>query len=356
MPHRDQPEAGPRTWTSRLRLSRTLGQGALNAASEAAIGGIAAISTALVARGLSNDEFGSIAFAQAFLLFAALFFDFGLLLPAARQAATVEQAGKRGVAGAALLAFAPIGLLFSITVFGLSFFVDSWFNVDAGDALRVVAALSFVYPFQLLGNYIAQGLDRLHVYSVTALLAQVLYLAGILGLLVTGHDFDISLVLAMRVVSMLIAWVVLIVWVSPQFRGASTRIRSLVADARAFGFQVYVGRVLSIATYNMDVLMLGALADAESVGYYALAGSLAYAVGLPVSGMAAALFPRMATAAEISRRWLTLSWLSAAAMVAVVVAAAHPLIPLVFGERYEPAVALVFPLALAAAVRAVTTV
>jgi O-antigen/teichoic acid export membrane protein len=144
--------------------------------------------------------------------------------------------------------------------------------------------------------------------------------------------------------------------VSPQFHGVPTRVRSLVADARSYGFQVYVGRVLSIATYNMDILMLGALADARAVGYYALAGSLAYAVGLPVSGMAAALFPRMATEDQIARRWLTLSWLSVGALAAVVVVAAHPLIPLVFGDRYELAVALVLPLALAAAVRAVTTV
>jgi O-antigen/teichoic acid export membrane protein len=350
------PDARRRTWASRLRPSRTIGQGAVSALSEAAVGGLAAVSTALVARSMSNAEFGSLAFAQAFLLFSALFFDFGLLLPAARQAATADQKSKRAVAGAALIAFAPIGLLFSITVFGLSFFVDSWFNVDASEALRVVAVLAFVYPFQLLGNYVAQGLDRLHVYSVSALLAQVLYLVAIVGALVTGRDLDISLVLAMRVVSMLVAWVILIVWISPQFRSVGARLRSLATDARDFGFQVYVGRVLSIATYNMDVLMLGALADSQSVGYYALAGSLAYAVGLPVSGMAAALFPRMATAAEIPRRWLTLSWLSAAGMAAIVIAASYPLIPLVFGDRYEPAVALVLPLALAAAVRAVTTV
>jgi O-antigen/teichoic acid export membrane protein len=143
---------------------------------------------------------------------------------------------------------------------------------------------------------------------------------------------------------------------APVFSGALARIPELGRHARDYGFQTYIGRVLSVATYNMDVLMLGALTNARAVAYYSLAGSAAYVVGLPVSGLAAALFGRMTAGARLDGRWLAFGWVSGLLCALIVVVLAHPLIPVILSRRYEPAVALIGPLALAEVVRGVTTV
>jgi O-antigen/teichoic acid export membrane protein len=148
----------------------------------------------------------------------------------------------------------------------------------------------------------------------------------------------------------------LVVWLSPVFRGAISLVPQFVTHARHYGFQVYIGAVLGIATYNMDVLMVGALADAKSVGYYGLAGSVAYVVGLPVYGMSRAMFPQMTKETRIRRRWVVLACVSGLVGAMAVTALAHLVIPIVFSPRYSAAIVLVAPLALAEAVRGVTGV
>jgi O-antigen/teichoic acid export membrane protein len=130
----------------------------------------------------------------------------------------------------------------------------------------------------------------------------------------------------------------------------------LLEGARTYGFQVYVGRVLSTGTYNMDVLMLGAFTSASSVAYYSLAGAIAAASGFPVIGLSTALFHRMVGRREIERQWLFLAWAVGLGSAALAWAFASPFVDAVFSHRYSPAVRLVAPLALAQAVRGVTSV
>jgi O-antigen/teichoic acid export membrane protein len=185
---------------------------------------------------------------------------------------------------------------------------------------------------------------------------QTLYLLSLIVLLALDVRLTASLVVLLRLTSMLAALAVLVVWLSPEFHGAISRGAAILRDARDYGFHMYVGNVLSMGTYSMDVLMLGALTNARTVGYYSLAGSAAYVVGLPVNGLAAALFARMTFDDRIDRRWLAFGWASGLACAVVVSTLAYPLVPLVLSSRYTGAIVLIPPLALAAVVQGVTTI
>ncbi|MBV9467236.1 MAG: oligosaccharide flippase family protein, partial [Solirubrobacterales bacterium] len=189
----------------RLLRSPLLAQGAGFAGSQAAVMLLAAVSTVLVARGLSTQGFGSQAFAVSFLTFTAMFFDFGIALPVARLTAARPQSGRRQMVGTGLLVFVPIGVLFSAAVFGLSFFVDSWFHAHVAGALRLIAAVAFVYPFAPLGNYLAQATDRLHTYSVTSVASQALYVAAVAVVIAAGVKLSVALVLELRLAGMLVS-------------------------------------------------------------------------------------------------------------------------------------------------------
>jgi O-antigen/teichoic acid export membrane protein len=140
------------------------------------------------------------------------------------------------------------------------------------------------------------------------------------------------------------------------FSGARIYVREILRDARRFGLNMYAGRVLSMGTYNMDALMLGAFAGARQVGYYAIAGSIATATGLPMNGMTAALFPRMTRKRELADRWLLTAAGTSIVVLVVAVGLAGPVIRMVFSDRYAPAIALVGPLVLAQGIRSVTSV
>src|SRR4051812_26917849 len=92
--------------------SRTVRQAGLNAFSTGLTSLLAAVATALVARHMLTAQFGAYQFAASFLLFAAIFFEFGLGLPAARIAARSRPDEQPAVLGAGLAAFAPVSIAF----------------------------------------------------------------------------------------------------------------------------------------------------------------------------------------------------------------------------------------------------
>ena len=340
----------------RVAGSRVVGQAALFAASTGAVMALGVVSKAILARELSPTTFGSFAFATSFLAFAAMFSELGLFLPASRKVANSQRGEQREVIGASFSLFIPVGIAFSAITFGLSFVVDDIFHVQAKEALQIVAPLGFVYAFSQAGDQLCQGADKLHIASISYLVGQCSFVVALVALLATGTDFDVALALLLRSFSLAVAMFRMVAWLRPVFRHVRERARSLIAEARSWGFQVYVGRILSVGTYNMDVLMLAAFTDAKSVGFYVLAGSIATLVGLPVEGLGAALFPRMTARRELDRRWLAAAWAVGIGGV-VVVALASPLaVDLVFGDRYGPVAGLAVPLALAQAVRGATTI
>jgi O-antigen/teichoic acid export membrane protein len=314
---------------------------------------LAVVATALLTRNLRTEEFGSYSFAVALLFFVALFFDFGLFSPAA-QLAAVNPRERREIVGTALLVYLPVGAAFSATIYVLSFVVDSWFNVDAGNALRLSALPAIAFPSVLVVQRLAQGTDRLHVASVGTVLAQLL-LVGALALAVGLSSLTTSSGLALRSFTLLLAMVASALWLRPLFGHLRRWVPELVKEARAWGLQAYVGRITSIGTYNMDVLMLGIWASPDAVGFYVLAASLAMASGLPVMAMATAAFAQMAREPAIPRRWIVIATVVGAVCAVTAWLLADPVIRLFFSDRYVAAAALVLPLALGEFVRGVTT-
>ena len=352
----EAPSLGATGSVWRLLTSRTAKQAVGFAGSGVAVNALAVVSTAILTRSLRTAEFGGYAFANSLLGLVALIFEFGLFAPAARLAAVTDGRDKREIVGAALVLYLPVGGAFSATVFVLSFWTDEWFNVDAGNALRVAAPVAICFPFVYALQQLAQGLDRLHVASVTAVLAQLLLVTLLALLLVSHGDLSTSTALVVRSLSFLIALFYGALWLRPAFHEVPRWAREIVRQARKWGFHQTLGRLFSIGTYNMDVLMLGLWATPRWVGLYVLAGSVASASGLPVAGLSAALFPRMARVRAIARSWLVAAIAVGAATSLFAWLLAEPLIRIFFSDRYVAAASLVLPLVLAQLIRGITTI
>jgi O-antigen/teichoic acid export membrane protein len=350
-PATDIPVVG---WRA-LLTSRPVRQSAVYAASGALSMGLGAIGKAVLAHALTPAQFGTFAFGLSFLTFTALFFEFGLFTPAARRIARSTGTEQAELVGAATAIFAPIGLLFCLAVFGLSFAVKPVFHVSAGGALRIVAPLSFAYALEIAALQIAQGADRVGAYSVATMFGQA---AFVVALVVTAAltDMSATVALGLNTAGLLIGLSSFIRTVRPRFSSIVAHGNAIISDARDWGFQLYIGRVLSIGTYNMDVLMVAGFTNSKTVGFYVLAGTLAQASGLPIAGLGTALFAPLARAKKIEPRWLLTAWCLGGVGVVGTVVLAPLVIKVVFTAAYRPAVALALPLALAQAVRGVTSV
>lgn len=351
-----RPPAEDRWGVGRRWLSSTLlRQSSLFTSTNLAIILMGGVASALLARVFTTSEFGAYSFASALLVFSAGFFEFGLFMPAARLVAKEPEAGQRDIAGAAIVAFVPVGLSFSVLIFLLSFVVDGLFRVHAGGILRVAALLAFAVPFGQLAEWLSVGTGRLHRYSLVTFVAQLLFVALLAAAIRSSWRVSPAGVVTMQLAAITIGWFGFALWLQPRFRDVGVRIRQLGAGARDYGIQVYVGRILSVGTYNLDVPLLGAFSNPPSVGFYVLASAIAGASGMPAMAFATALFRDLANEPTIARRWLLISVALAAASTVVAWILAGPFVRIAFTERYAPAAALVVPLAAAAGVRGVTS-
>lgn len=340
----------------RLIGSTVIRQTAVLTASSISVSGMSAVATVLMARSLTNAQYGSYAFSLSFVMLLALLFEFGLYLPAARQIASAPAEDRPLVAGAALRLFIPIAVLFSACVLLSSLFVDRVFNVHAATALRVAAPLTFVYPATQLALLLAEGSGRLKAYSIAAAIGQAVALMLVVLLVALAALHSAATALIVRSAGLAVGWLVLARLFRPQLHNSRRYVSRILHDARRYGFNAYVGRVLSIGTYNMDVLMLAALRNATTVALYTLAGQLCQVGGQPVTALSSALFARSVGSASIPRQWIIasagLGILSATALAIF----GHTIVSLVFSSRYAQAAGLLFALALAQMLRGTTSI
>ncbi|WP_055492154.1 lipopolysaccharide biosynthesis protein [Streptomyces sp. TP-A0356] len=334
--------------------STTVRQAVGFACSNAALGGLGMITSALLARALDVDAYSSYTFGKQLLLFSAMFFEFGLFLPAARMLALSDPAERRRTAGAVVALFVPVSVLFGVTVFALSWIVDACLDVHAGPALRMVALVSVGYPLDFVCLQTAQGLDRLHSYSIASVLSRLGFLGLLMTLPTTGVRLTSSGVLLADTLFLLVGWVALLANLRPVFRGLRETMSRMLRGARDYGFSAYVGRVLSMGTYHMDTLMLGAASDPRSFACYMCAAALASPIALPSAGVATALFGRLTRQPRMEPRWVATVTLMSLLPAVALSTLAEPVVRLVYSEKFEMAAGLVPVLAAAQVISAVT--
>jgi O-antigen/teichoic acid export membrane protein len=314
---------------------------------------LALVATAIVSRHLSTDAFGSYSFAVATYLFVALFFGFGIYPAAARLTALAHGRDARTVVGSALVLYVPVGVLYVGSMVGLSFLMARYIGVADGPALFAGALLGLGYPFFNAAQLLAQGENRLQVSAYGSVVFQALFIVMLLAIVSAGTLSDTSATV-LRSVALMLASIVVAVLLRPVFADVRSTVGRIFHDSREYGFNVYLGRLLSIGTYNMDVVLVGIWAPSRDVGFYALATALAAAVGLPISALGQSLFARLAGESQIDRRLILFTWLGGAGLAAVALLVAKPLISLVFSDRYVAAYPFLVPLLVATVIRGVT--
>ena len=318
--------------------------------------GLTAVITALLVRELSTDEFGAFTLSKSLLLLVASIFEFGIFYPAARLTALSEtKVEQRKWMGAMMVAYLPFGAVYIGTIMFLSMFVDSVFSVNAGHALLVSAPFAFAYPFVLVVESMGRGTGRAYLPPLMSTVAGVIMLAGLAAFILYEDDLPLGFVLALRGGSFIVGGIAVAVLVKPLFTELRARWLRMWTETRSWGAKVYISSLLAMATYNVDVLIVGALADPQQLASYGLAVAGASLIGLPAIALATALYSRMARTDKLDRRpvELLILWGISATVIGAVFAAF--VIPRYLNPELEDAAILVIPLGLAATVGSINT-
>lgn len=311
--------------------------------------------TVVLARDLSTEGFAGFTLAKSLLLIAASIFEFGIFFPAARLTALAEEdEERRKWLGTILIAYIPMGLSFSVCIALISLGIDSILNVGIGTALLVTAPLGIAYPFSLVALSISKGTGKAYIQPLLGTIAGAIFFCGAVVASVAGV-LTLTISLALKGAGLIVAGGIIALMLRPIFSEVKRRLGVIWRETRRWGMNAYFGRLLAVGSYNIDVLILGALANAQQVGSYGLATSGANLIGLPAIALATALFRRMAQQQVLDRRPIVIlvSWGLSATVVGF--ALASFIIPRYLNAKLDEAVILVIPLGLTATVGAVCT-
>jgi hypothetical protein len=308
----------------------------------------------VLAKRISVDSFASFALTLSVLQFTALLVDLGLFDPVSRLVARTRERQRGGIVAVGLLVYVPVGLLFMLLVLAFSTVADSIFDQPIGDSLRVLAPVAGVWPFTAyIGMMIARGRERLGAVALASCAGQAFVLLVVL--VAAGPDTQATPMLFAVAAGNWISALLLIKWLAPSRRNPGPPVGAILRSRREWGFRTYLGRIMSIGTYNLDVLMLGAFATSAAVANYTLTAAVASAFGLPAIAYATSRYARMAHAERLERSVFRVSAVLAFSSVPLAFGATVLVVTMFLPDAYRPMILLSLPLAMAQVVRGLSS-
>lgn len=295
----------------------------------------------LLSRYLGPYEFGQYQLVIAFLLLVNIS-DLGITTIAVRHLATARR-DESEIMGNIVVIRAALAL--TATVLAITIALAIGYSAEATRAIAV-AALSF--PLMLLsGSYNTIFAAKLRMeYAALANVAQSLTSLALMGFVAWSGGGLIRMLVAYDagfLVNSLVCMYFARRFVSLSVRFDRTYAREIIVEALPLGMAVVV-----IAVYSrIDILLLKAFTDSESVGYYAFAYR-AVDLAAPLSLMfIGSVFPLLSNhhvadeRAEFRRlyqRSLDILTLLGISMLTLMILFARPLVEMVGGAQYAPAV------------------
>ncbi len=294
----------------------------------------------LITRALGPTDKGVFTFASLVVNWVVLFGNFSFMdaniyFMGSRQY-SMEQATTTSI-----LAGFVSGLAYAVILFGLVFLhLVKW---PVGNAAAFFLLLTTI-PFNLVLNNcgsVIQGLSRFRAYNVFTVLRSVIFIPAVLLALVLSKNRLIGICMALVATNLINA--IGISWYLMTRCERRTGISgAYLKAALGYGVRSHLRLVLSQLSIQFDQFMLGILMTASDLGCYSVAASLREGLLLLPESISVVLFPRVAsdqasgavTAARVSRITLV-AVLVASAGIAVV---AHPLVRLLYGRAFLPAV------------------
>lgn len=311
----------------------------------AATGAIQVVNIAtglLAARLLLPEGRGELA---AIMLWPGILAEIGIL---GLSDALLYHAAKGGAAPRQLFASAawPLAIL-SVLLIGIGIAIVPLVHHDDAPAVQAIAtwytSYIAIYYAGILAFAMFQGQLDLMAWNWLRTLVPLGYLLFIL-LLVMMRGATVEDFAAANLATHLIAAAVGL-WVMAKrgWLGLRPR-RDLMRSLIIYGAKVHVGEVLNSLRQRLDQALVALLLPSADLGLYVVALTMANAPMFLVATIANVAFPKMSqqgTAGgrtEVFGRYLRLALLIAALIAVGLLAVAHLVLPLLFGQAFRPAV------------------
>jgi O-antigen/teichoic acid export membrane protein len=195
----------------------------------------------------------------------------------------------------------------------------------------------------LLSQNLLVGTGQVHAYNAVELLVRSALLAGSLLIIALGAATPGSFLVATVIASC--AGVLIAVRLLLRTPRAAIRADfQMLRGHLRYGLRAYTAALFAFLVLRVDLIFMQYILGPTQTGYYSIAVALVDLVYLPATVAGLILFPRLVKAEQPLRRRLTIEVASIVgiAMLCVSIAAAllaEPVIRLLFGAEFLPAVA-----------------
>lgn len=305
----------------------------------------------IVTRFLGPERYGIYSYTLGAIAFVAIFFEFGLHTTSARLLATCEnkEVQRRYIGIFALITFC-LGVGMAIFLILVTYY-NIGIPAQYRSALLWAAPFTIAVPFGFYFENVCQGTNQIRVLSFYNASVNVFFLTCILGLIFM-HKLNFYPALGSYFLSLTISTVIILFLLKPTKPNFKKDWEIISNTNKTYGRKIFFGRVATVATYNLDKILIALFANATSVGLY----SLAYAISQPLSllsrSISFSMFRDFATNPSIPPKMLRLNFLWVTVTTTIIVIIGNLLITPLFSSAFSPAKRLLPLLAIAVAFQA----
>lgn len=298
-------------------------------------------------RALGPVDYGLYAFFGVITGFVVLFFRFGLFSSIrVLLASNNDKKKEKELFGAGFLVALFVGLIYALFIFGISFFIDTIFKVEFGIILRLVSPFCFVLPFQFLIPALAMGSNKIENSALYNIFSKLLFVIPLIILFFYGRLTVITIIL-LHLSAIIITIVYVLKRFEPLFNNIKKRFREIWEKNKDYGRKVYLGQIVTQATYKIDQLFISYFVNTLWVGFYSLIVVLTSPITMLSSALGQSLFKGFAKKRKIPKKVIMYNFLWLLMCVIGLSLIGKPIVIILFSQEFLPATTLIIPLAIA---------
>lgn len=294
----------------------------------------------ILARLLGPKDFGLVAMAAVFISYTNIFTDLGL------TSALIQRKAAESIHFSSFFFLnLSISSLFLAAMFFAAPLIASFYGVPALTPIARVLGLNFVLTSftSVQQVYLQKSLDFRALRTASFISAVT---SGGLGIAMAYLGYGVWSLVAQSVVSSLLSSILL--WRASVWRPSLAFSLAALRDLWSYGFNMFLAGMLETFAQRVDVLVIGKMFDATSLGFYSKAKSInRFITQYSSQSVGAVAFPALAEIQddEPRLRRATLRMIDVVTFVSLAIAgvlyvAARPLIILLLTEKWAGAIPL----------------
>ena len=178
-------------------------------------------------RALTTYEYGLLALFGTITSVIVLFFHYASFSSLKVLLANNEDKKKeKEYFGLGIIIACILGVLFSFSLFGISFFVDDFLDVEVGEILRLLSPFCFILPFQFFISEITIGANKLKRLASFHLFSRLLFIVS-LFVLFRGDLLNVELIIILNLLSWLVSTIVVLFGLTPSFSNLKENLNTI---------------------------------------------------------------------------------------------------------------------------------